>query len=442
MSNFSGAIQRPLVAAAAVAVASFSAEFSDKIPSNGTSSSTTTTSDYCSTSNLACNSIQQLDTAWVSQISVSKLADLSFVTRIPAPLPDVKLRVPSLGHNCGSNLYHSSVASSPLLRNVYQSAEFSRLPRPSVHSHGVSTSSSETMYKWHLPQPSAVLDRSSVKSKTVVVLLGWLGAKQRHLKKYAEWYTSKGYHVISFTTPMDEVLSYKPGGKAEQNVELLVEHLADWLEGENEKNMVFHTFSNTGWLTYGVILEQCQKHGLAIMDRIKGCVVDSAPVAYPDPEVWASGFSAAFLKKSSVATKGYVTSSESGIKVSIGREEVSGPKPALTEAALLLILKKFFEITLNLPKVNRRLSDILNVLSSNQPSCPQLYIYSSADRVIPADSVESFVEAQRKAGHDVRACNFVSSPHVDHFRNHPKLYTSQVNQFLDDCVVNQYKSSH
>ncbi|KAL1343204.1 hypothetical protein HN51_029626 [Arachis hypogaea] len=453
MSNFSGAIQRPLVAAAAVAVASFSAEFSDKFPSSGTTSSsttttttTTTTSDYCSTSNLAhstaCNSIQQLSTAWVSHISVSKLADLSFVTRIPAPLPNVKLRVPSLGHNCASNFYHSSVASSPLLWNVYRSAEFSRLPRPCVHSRGVSTSSSEGMYEWHLPQPSAVLDGSSVKSKTVVVLLGWLGAKQRHLNKYAEWYTSKGYHVITFTFPMDEVLSYKPGGKAEQNVHLLVDHLADWLEGENEKNMVFHTFSNTGWLTYGVILEQCQKQGLSIMDRIKGCIVDSAPVAYPDPEVWASGFSAAFLKKRSVATKGYVTSNESGIKVSIGREEASGPKPALTEAALLLILKKFFEITLNLPTVNRRLSDVLNVLSSKQPSCPQLYIYSTADRVIPADSVESFVEAQRKSGHDVRACNFVSSPHVDHFRNHPKLYTSQVNQFLDECVVNKCKSSH
>lgn len=88
----------------------------------------------------------------------------------------------------------------------------------------------------------------------------------------------------------------------------------------------------------------------------------------------------------------------------------------------------------------RRLSDILSMLSTKQPSCPQLYMYSSADRVIPADSVESFVEAQRKAGHDVRACNFVSSPHVDHFRNDPKLYTSQLSQFLEECVLNRCKS--
>jgi dienelactone hydrolase len=84
---------------------------------------------------------------------------------------------------------------------------------------------------------------------------------------------------------------------------------------------------------------------------------------------------------------------------------------------------------------NRRLSDILDVLSSKQPKCPQLYIYSSADRVIPAKSVELFIEKQRKAGHVVRSCNFVSSPHVDHFRNHPTLYTTQLTQFLEDCLL-------
>lgn len=443
MSNFSGAIQRPLVAAAAVAVASYSSEFSDKLPSNGSSS----TSD-CPTSNLAhspaCNYLQELDSSWVSHISVSKLADLNFVTKVPVPVPNVKFRVPSLGHNCGSDLYHSSVASSPLLQSLYQSADLLRVPKPSVYSHGVSTSTSEVMYKWHLPQPSALggSNGSYAKSKTVVVLLGWLGAKQRHLRKYAEWYTSKGFHVITFTFPMDEVLSYKPGGKAEQNVELLVNHLAGWLEGENEKNLVFHTFSNTGWLTYGVILEHLQNQDPSVTERIKGCIVDSAPVAYPDPEVWASGFSAAFLKKKSVATKGHVISNESGIKVSISNVEASGPKPAPLEVALLLILKKCFEVVLNLPAVNRRLSDVLSLLSSKQPSCPQLYIYSTADRVIPADSVESFVEAQRKAGHDVRACNFISSPHVDHFRNDPKLYTSQISQFLEECVLNNCRPSH
>ncbi|KAF7808372.1 transmembrane protein 53 [Senna tora] len=439
MSSFSGLVQRPLVAAAAVAAASFSADLSDKLPlpSRGAS-------DGCSTTDLknSSASVEGSSSLWVSHISVSKLANLSFVTRIRVPVPNVNFRVPTLGSNLVSNFcYSSSVASSPLLHNLYHSAGLPKVPGPSAYSKRISSPPSEVMYQWHLPEPNAVgalgdSHCSLEKSRTVVVILGWLGSKQKHLKKYAEWYTSRGFHVITFTFPMSEVLSYQPGGKAEQNVHLLVDHLAGWLEEENQKNLVFHTFSNTGWLTYGVILEQFQKQDPSIMGRIRGCIVDSAPVAHLDPEVWASGFSAAFLKKNSVATKGSVTSNYTGIEASIPRDE-----PAPTEAALLLILRKFFQVVLNLPAVNRRLSDVLNMLSSRQPKCPQLYIYSSADRVIPAGSVESFVEKQRGAGHNVRACNFVSTPHVDHFRNDPKLYTSQLTQFLDECALTSSKPS-
>ncbi|GMP92313.1 hypothetical protein CsSME_00042590 [Camellia sinensis var. sinensis] len=186
---------------------------------------------------------------------------------------------------------------------------------------------------------------------------------------------------------------------------------------------------------YGVILEKFQKQDPSLMGRIKGCIVDSAPVAAPDPQVWASGFSAAFLKKNSVATKGVRSSNEPGVNLSIGATTVAEARPAVTEAALLLVLEKFFEVVLNLPKINRRLSEVLGLLTLRQPSCPQLYIYSSADRVIPAGSVESFIEEQRRTGHEVRACNFVSTPHVDHFRNDPKLYSTQLTQFFDDCVL-------
>ncbi|KAL2344429.1 hypothetical protein Fmac_005714 [Flemingia macrophylla] len=105
------------------------------------------------------------------------------------------------------------------------------------------------MYKRHLLVPNAL--GHSV-SRTVVVLLGWLGARQKHLKKY------------------------------------------------------------------GVILNHFQKQDPSVTESIRGCIVDSAPVAHPDAQVWASGFSAALLMKNSVATKGRVLAKESGIKVSIG----------------------------------------------------------------------------------------------------------------------------
>ncbi|KAI4969147.1 hypothetical protein ZWY2020_000061 [Hordeum vulgare] len=326
------------------------------------------------------------------------------------------------------------VASLPVIQTVYQYAKFAKTspeqgaPLPAIPS----SSSEDVLYRWHLPDPRAC-GGSPDRSQTVVVLLGWLGSKQKHLKRYADWYTSRGFHVVTFTLPMSDIVSYNVRGKAEKNVELLSEHLADWVREEDGKKIVFHTFSNTGWLCYGVILENLQRQDPSAVEKIKGSVIDSAPVAVPDSQVWALGFSAAIMKKNSVATKGAVSNDTRSDVIVV--ESQNDIRPAATEAVLLSALEKFFDIVLNYPAINRRLSGVMELLSSNQPNCPQLYIYSSADRVIPAKSVESFVERQRKAGCEVRSCDFVSSPHVDHYRSNPGLYTSQLTNFLEDCVL-------
>jgi len=53
------------------------------------------------------------------------------------------------------------------------------------------------------------------------------------------------------------------------------------------RHLLFHTFSNTGWLTYGAVLQRLhQRHGAGgTAGLIRGCVVDSAPVLRLDPEV-------------------------------------------------------------------------------------------------------------------------------------------------------------
>ncbi|CAA6673395.1 unnamed protein product [Spirodela intermedia] len=292
-------------------------------------------------------------------------------------------------------------ASPHPLPNLHQYTNLSRTQAIRIISTNPSSpsssSSEEVSYRWHLPDPgnqgeSGRLDCPTIRSQTVVVLLGWLGAKQKHLKKYADWYTSRGFHVVTFTLPMADILSYKDHGK----------------------NLIFHTFSNTGWMMYGVILENFQKQDPSLMDKIKCCVVDSAPVAAPDPQVWASGFSAAILKKQSSSSKATAAPGKSrpstilvpGRSRSAGDlgEGLQGRSESSSREQVNRPPTTFFGSN------SSRLADVFEVLSSRQPRCPQLYVYSSSDRVIPASSVESFMEAQKKAGHEVRAHNFVSSP--------------------------------
>ncbi|CAN6230232.1 unnamed protein product [Urochloa humidicola] len=269
---------------------------------------------------------------------------------------------------------------------------------------------------------------------TLVVLLGWLGARQKHLRRYADLYRERGVGAVRFVVPMRELLGLDLGRRVERRVADLSAEIAAWCDADRMRTLLFHTFSNTGWLSYGAILDNLESRA-DITERIRGCIVDSAPVLEMTPEVWAAGFSAAMLKKSSFMTAGPSAESLDGpiVNGSLNRVSSNLTRPSWGECFLLSTLKKFFEIVLCVPDINTRLRKVMSVLSEKQPPCPQFYLYSSADRVIPGECVESFMELQRSLGRSVYAHNFVSSPHVDHYRSFPHIYSAKVDEFLKIC---------
>lgn len=83
-----------------------------------------------------------------------------------------------------------------------------------------------------------------------MVMLGWLGAKPKHLRRYVEMYNAKGIHAVTFVASVMDVLSFDLGKKLEERVWNLADELAAWLsdQGGRDRVLIFHTFSNTGWL--------------------------------------------------------------------------------------------------------------------------------------------------------------------------------------------------
>ncbi|KAM1156350.1 hypothetical protein ACFX2B_026866 [Malus domestica] len=259
------------------------------------------------------------------------------------------------------------------------------------------------------------------KREVTVVLLGWLGAKTKHLKRYVEWYNSRGIHAVTFVVDPREVLWFDLGRRVENRVSDLARDLASWLEEGGER--------------YGAILEILQGRK-DLMEKIKGCVVDSGAAEPFNPKVWAAGFSAAILKKHSSLTSFAVEARdlnewEDAASLSKLQEE----KPPLVEAVVLLMLEKLFSVLLKFPDVDKRLTQVVSILSENTPYCPQLYLYSTADKVVPHQSVELFMAEQQRNGRIVRSFNFGTTPHVDHFRNFPDIYCSELDSFLKDCLT-------
>ncbi|KAH0771128.1 hypothetical protein KY290_015109 [Solanum tuberosum] len=369
----------------------------------------------------------------------------------PLPLSPSSFRTPSLSSPPKNRprifLSHcnpSSPLSSPF--------GFSKNPFPSQFLNPILSSNrfarivsgtQDKLFNWHFAAGSEKGIEIGATPKegpiVTVVMLGWLGSKPKHLRRYIELYNSKGIHALTFVASVKDVLSFDLGKKLEERIAVLANELALWLSESDkdgrERCLIFHTFSNTGWLAYGAILENL-KNRQDLLEKIKGCVVDSGGDPNISPKVWAAGFTAAMLKKRSSFAYSSVEAGEGnevGSPLTLGNIQAKGAM--LMETVLFAALEKLFSFLLNLPDVNERLTKIITVLVKNQPSCPQLYLYSTADKVIPIQSVESFIKEQRRSGREVHSFNFGSSPHVDHYRTFPDKYVSVLQKFLQECTL-------
>lgn len=168
---------------------------------------------------------------------------------------DVSCRTPSL------TLSHSSFSPTCRLPNSPSNLNrfklFLSLSFPTTKSQTFNspiTRSDDGVLTWNRA-PQSVINGNACnfgeKSHEVtVILLGWLGAKKRHLKRYVDWYNSRGIHAAIFVVePTEMVFDLAKG--VEKRVSALVNELISWVSDRGldgrERCLIFHTFSNTGW---------------------------------------------------------------------------------------------------------------------------------------------------------------------------------------------------
>lgn len=65
------------------------------------------------------------------------------------------------------------------------------------------------------------------------------------------------------------------------------------------------------------------------------------------------------------------------------------------------------------------------------PPTRELYLYSRADRLVPASGVESHARRREQGGALVTLCELEGSPHCEHFKRHPSEYAAAIGAFIE-----------
>lgn len=149
----------------------------------------------------------------------------------------------------------------------------------------------------------------------------------------------------------------------------------------------------------------------SLLQPVQGLILDSAPCRLT-PEVSARGFTAAVLSKPAAS--------------------IEQQHPWLVSAAQLL-----FTPVLRFPPVSDRQNQIWQAWESTAPTCPQLYLYSSADALIPPSEVQQFQKLQKSRNVQVHSKMWTDSAHCEHYRVHPEEYVNQLQQFVHTCGSNE-----
>lgn len=274
-----------------------------------------------------------------------------------------------------------------------------------------------------LHQGSQATNKSSESpQKPLVILIGWLGAKKRHFSKYVELWQRMGHKTFGYQPPTHSIV-LPPIGSA--RAAEFIRDVQSFQSLHLNQPVIYHIFSNAGFLFLGTVLraiaaadalprspsQQLTRNACSpqhdMLQPVKGLILDSAPCRLT-PSISARGFTAAVLSKPA--------------------ESIQVQHPHLVSAAQLL-----FTPVLSSPPIANRQDQIWQAWNNTAPLCPQLYLYSSADALIPLSAVQQFQEMQKQRGVQVYSKMWTDSAHCEHYRIHPDEYVSQLERFVETC---------
>lgn len=268
--------------------------------------------------------------------------------------------------------------------------------------------------------------------RAVVLLLGFAGAKPKHLAKYAKIYNLNQCSTVSGTASNYDIFS---GNKAAQDAMAMdaVQEVTKILRSCDDE-AAKHSKSPKQKTETPVVMHILSNGGTFVSTRLS-LLLESAAESKNDDQATAD----LLLFKNRLklgyqifdSAPGYFTmkASFNVIKHLIPNKLVAFP--AATVFTTFVVLWSATAVVTRRPTQGEQ---FWNLLLDDTACMRQAYIYSHGDDICDATKIEEMAEERKKRGAHVMTKHFEDSTHVQHLRLHEIEYKEFIAGILKDMV--------
>ncbi|XP_055683953.1 transmembrane protein 53 [Lutzomyia longipalpis] len=248
----------------------------------------------------------------------------------------------------------------------------------------------------------------------IVLLLGWAGCQDKYLMKYSKIYEDRGLITVRYTAPVENLFWKRSSLKVigEKILKLIYDMNFD------AHPLFFHVFSNGGAYMYQHINYAMRRSTRPV--QVWGMIFDSAPGERRFSSLYGA------------------------ISAIYGRERSFNWLVSFLISATLTVMwliEDVYSVIRSFWNPHEPpLWNPMKNLKNATHSCPQMFLYSKEDTIIPYQDIESFADYRQSKGVFVKKICFEKSEHVKHFIVHPQYYVKCVCRFISDCLAS-YQAS-
>lgn len=244
-----------------------------------------------------------------------------------------------------------------------------------------------------------------------ILLLGWHGSRERHLRGLARHYTARMSADVTISIPRSFEAFSRRGGWAREG-----RRLADELaraHADRPLPFAIHSFSNAGFWSARALFDALDP---SLRAHHRATILDSAPGF---PEHVPPRFTARYASRAMLP----------GLLTAL-RQRPAHTHPLLTPpiAALLGLWH------LIAPEQVRFMESSLAAMRAVHRAKPLLLVWGGADELVPSEHVARFAEDAARDGVLVERRYFPDGQHVRHLVAHRHEYLATADAFLARAV--------